>query len=166
MIIPAIKKRRSIRAYKSGSVPPDLLTEIIKAAQFAPTSRHNRAVEFIIITDQETKNEISATAQPEQEFVKQAPVLIVPVTDPDKTNQPVQDLTVASENIFLQAAELGLGTVWKNLKTPMAESIKSILGIPSKYMIINVIPLGYPDEAVRPHDDGEFEASKIHHEKW
>jgi len=166
MIIKEIIKRRSVREFKTNLIPDEIISEIIKAAQFAPTSRNNRAVEFIIIKSKTTKEKIFKTAIPEQKFVKEAPILIVPVTNPVKTNQPVQDLSLASGNIFLQATALELGSVWKNLKAPVAEEIKKLLGIPEQYLVINVIHLGYSKKILPPHTDDDFDKKRIHHEKW
>ncbi len=166
MIIKEILNRRSVREYKDKEIPEEYIIEIIKAGQFAPTARHNQAVEFIIVKNQKTKDEIFEIVG--QEFVKTAQVLIIPVTDTTKTNCPMQDLSVASENMFLQATALGLGTVWKALKTEFneEEKIKKLFGIPEKYKVINIIPVGYPKEKPVPHTDEDFDAKKIHREKW
>lgn len=134
MIIKEILNRRSAREYKPKAVSQEYIIEIIKAGQFAPTASNNRAVEFIVIEKQETKNNIFEIIG--QEFVKEAPVLIVPVSNTAETNCPIQDLSVASENMFLQATALGLGTVWKNLQPEGSEKIKKILGIPEQYMVM------------------------------
>ena len=93
MVIKEILNRRSVREYKSEQIPEEYLIEIIKAGQFAPSAKHNKAIEFIVIRDQETKDKIFEIVG--QDFVKEAPVLIIPVTDTTKTNCPVQDLSVA-----------------------------------------------------------------------
>jgi len=166
MIIKEIINRRSVREYQDREVSEKDIAEIIKAGQFAPTARHNQAVEFIVIRDQKTKDEIFEIVG--QEFVKMAKILIIPITDTTQTNCPVQDLSVASENMFLQATALGLGTVWKNLKTELGEEekIKKLLGIPNQYTVINLIPVGYPKEKPVPHTDQDFDHKKIHEEKW
>jgi len=166
MIIKEILNRRAVREYQEKDVPEEYITEIIKAGQFAPTASNNRAIEFIIVKDQQTKDKIFEIVG--QEFVKEAPILLIPVSDTTQTNCSVQDLSVASENIFLQATALGLGTVWKDLKAEDVEEgkIKKLLGIPEQYKAINIIPVGYPKEKPIPHPDKDFNAKKIHHEKW
>jgi nitroreductase len=166
MIIKEILNRRSVRGYKPDPVSDENINEIIKAGQFAPTAKNNKAVDFVIVKDQKIKEEIFAVCG--QDFVKEAPVLIIPVSDTAKTPCPVQDLSVASENMFLQAAALGLGTVWKNLKGELneAEKIRNILKIPSQYMIINIIPVGYPKDNPQPHNPAEFDVNKIHQGRW
>jgi len=102
-----------------------------------------------------------------QEFVKEAPVLIVPVTDVNKSDVPIQDIAVASENMFLQAKALGLGTVWKNVgNNELAVRIKTLLNIPEQFLLINIIPIGYPKEIQPAHSEEEFDKNRIHYEKW
>lgn len=164
MINKEIKNRRSVREYKTRAVFEKYIVEIIKAGQFAPTAKHNQAVEFIVVKKQETKDKIFEIVG--QEFVKEAKVLIVPLTDTAKTDFSIQDLSVATENMFLQATALGLGTVWKNLRSEWVEEIKNLLGIPKQFMVINIIPVGYPKTKPEPHSDKDFDSKKIHKEKW
>lgn len=166
MIIKEILNRRSVRGYKPETVLQEYIIEIIKAGQFAPTAHDNRAIEFIVIKNQEVKDKIFEIVG--QKFVKEAPVLIIPATDTTKTNCPVQDLSVASENMFLQATALGIGTVWNALKTeyPEEEKIKKLFGIPEQYKVINIIPVGYPKNKPEPHTDKDFDDKRIHEEKW
>jgi nitroreductase len=166
MVIKDISNRRAVREYKPAPVPQKYLVEVIKAGQFAPSARNNKAIEFIVIKGQKTKDNIFEIVG--QEYVKEAPVLIIPATDTTKTNCPVEDLAVASENMFLQATALGLGTVWKALKKefPEEEKIKKMLGIPEQYKVINIIPVGYPANKPEPHTDRDFVEKKIHQERW
>ncbi len=165
MVTKEILNRRSVREYKDKEVPDEYITEIIKAGQFAPTARHNQAVEFITIKNQKTKDAIFEIVG--QELVKMAPVLIVPISDTTKsTDLALQDLSIASENMFLQATALGLGTVWKNIRPEWRGKIKQLLGIPDSFEVINIIPIGYPKEKPTPHSDNDFDAKKIHQEKW
>jgi nitroreductase len=164
MIINAIRKRRSYRTYKPEIVSEDAVNEVIKAAQFAPTSMGNASVEFVVVRDQQTKDAIFEVI--DQDYIKQASVLIVPVISSEKSGLPVQDLSLASAHIFLQAAEMGLGTVWKHMTPEWSEKVKSILQIPTQYQLTNIIPLGYSLEEKQDHSDDEFSKEKIHIEKW
>lgn len=163
-VIREIINRRSVRKFKPDIVPENLISEIIKAGQFAPSAMNNKSVEFIVVKNQKIKDEIFVLAG--QDFVKEAYAIIIPVVDTNKSVEPVKDLSVASENMFLQAAALGLGTVWKNFQPAAVAKIKNILGIPNDFMLINGIPLGWPSEPPAPHTDQDFDAKKIHQEKW
>lgn len=163
-MIEEIKKRRSIRKYQSKEVDKKDILEIIKAAQFAPNGRHKKAWEFIIVQDKNVKKKIFETL--DDDFILKAPVLIVPIMDAQKTDLFIQDLSLASGYIFLQAVSFGLGTVWKNIDPENAQIIKKILNIPENFLLINIIPLGYPDENIPEHNDNDFEPEKIHWEGW
>ncbi len=164
MVITAIKTRRSIRSYQTKPIPKTLITQIIKAGQFAPTAKNNQAVEFVIVNDQLIKNQLYELLG--QDFLKQAPILIIPFTDTQMTSYPIQDLSVASENIFLQAAEFGLGTVWKNVPPALVPAVKKIIKLPDNFTLINIIPVGYPKKNEPPHSDHHFNPKKIHHNLW
>ncbi len=161
MILKAIKNRRSIRNYKKDPVLETYVLEVIKAAQFAPNSHHNKSLEFIAIFDQKIKTNLYKLLG--QSYLKQAPLLIAPVVDKRKSASPVQDLSVASENILIQATALGLGTAWKNIKPSQVNKVKKILGLPANFLIVNLIPLGYPKTKRRPHTDKDFDIKKIHY---
>jgi nitroreductase len=163
-LLPAIINRRAVRAYKADPVSDEQIAEIIRAAQFAPTAHGKAPLEFLVVRDPETKQRLFTLL--EQEFLKEAPVLIVPVVAEGASVAPMQDLSVATENIFLQAAALGLGTVWKNLYDSNRDAAREILGIPEKYFLINIIPVGFPAEKPAPHTDANFNANKIHWGKW
>src|SRR3989339_510163 len=164
MVIEPILKRRAAREYENAAISDSQLEDIIRAGQFAPTAHHNASVEFIVIRNPKTKDALFTLL--DQEFVHDAPVLIAPVLDRTKSVAPVQDLSVATENMFLQAASMGLGTVWKNVSEEESEKVKKLLGIPSQYLLINLIPVGHPKGKTVPHSDAEFSAKKIHREKF
>lgn len=166
MILSAIQERRSTREYEAKAVPQNLVREIIRAAQYAPTGMNNRAVEYVVIEDAELKTRLSDVLQPRQPFVKDAPVLIVPVTDTRKTPVANSDLAIASAFIMLQVEALGLGTVWKHVAPEIVPAAAKLLGLPIEYTLINVLPLGYPLKKASAHQETEFSERKIHLGKW
>jgi len=161
MVLKEIKNRRSVRSYKPDPIPRKEILEIIKAAQFAPTGMNTRAWEFYVIYNKDIREKISNLLG--QPFLKEAPVLIIPAIDPKKSITPTQDLSLATQNILLQASSFGLGTVWKNIRYESdVEAIRDLLSIPNNFMVINIIPLGYPKVKSRPHADSDFDPKKIH----
>jgi len=143
----------------------------MKAAQFAPTARNNRALEFVIVKDPKVRLAIHNLIGYRMDYLRDAPVLLIPLIDSEKINSSVQDLSIASENIMLEAAALDLGTVWKNmapgtLSNEIMDEIYHMLNIPKRFMMINIIPLGYPKEQPKKHDEAEFDVKKIHYERF
>ncbi|MBI5060678.1 MAG: nitroreductase family protein, partial [Candidatus Aenigmarchaeota archaeon] len=93
-----------------------------------------------------------------QDFVYKAPVIIVCCADPTAyphaklepgyddsyESRAARDLSISSQNIVLRATELGLGTCY--IGWMEHERIKTVLGIPDKYIVPFVITVGHPDE--------------------
>ncbi|MDD5456219.1 MAG: nitroreductase family protein [Candidatus Margulisbacteria bacterium] len=164
VIIKEIIKRRSNREYLPDEIEEDVINEIIKSAQFAPTGMNNRSVEFMVIRNYQTKENIFKLIG--QEFIKQAPALIIPVIDTGSSVTPIQDLSIASSFILLQATALELGSVWKNVRIENRDDLKKLLGIPDSYEVINVIPIGYVPKTLAVHQDSEYSEEKIHWDNW
>ncbi len=165
MILKEIQNRRSVRSFTKEIPTDEQIKEIIKAAQFAPTAMNNRSWEFIIIKDQSTKEELyELTAK--QEAIKDAPIIIIPIIDTNKALLSTQDLSLATENMFLQITHMGLGAFWKNIQPQEIEPIKKYLNIPENFTLINIIPLGYGDKETKPYSDNDFIENKIHWGKW
>ncbi|MDO9231449.1 MAG: nitroreductase family protein [bacterium] len=167
MLIESIRKRRSIRVYKSDPISDEMVEEVIRAGKIAPSAHGADALEFIVVKKQEMKEAIFVIVgqEVEQDFVKEAPVIIIPVAT-HEAKLPVQDIAVASENMFLQATALGLGSVWKNISPEFEGKIKTLLGIPDNAKVINLIPLGFSGEEKEEHTEDVSVTEKIHMEKW
>lgn len=166
MINKSIQNRRSVRAYNDQPVARELIEEIIKAAQFSPSAINNRAWEFVVLEDQVDKDKIFVALGAKHEFIKNAPVIIIPLMSNAKSVLPVQDLSIAIMCMFIQITELGLGSVWKNVVAPEAEAIKTAFDIPKDFTLLAVLPIGYPAQELPAHTDAEFDVTKIHWHKF
>jgi nitroreductase len=164
MVIEPIIWRRSIREYSDEPILDESIEEIIKAAQFAPTAVNKRAVEFVVVKAQSVKKSLSGILK--QDFISKAPVLLVPVCNVKAAVLPEADLAIASAFIMIQAAALGLGTVWKHVDQGQREAVGKALGLPKDYILVNLIPLGYPLNELADHSDAEFDRKKIHFDKF
>lgn len=168
MINQAILKRHSVRAYSNRPVSIEAVKEVIRAAQFAPSTVNNRSWEFLVIENLDDRNKLYEVMEKRggSDSILQAQFVLIPMVDTEKSILPVQDLSIASENIFLQAAELGLGSFWKNITDAEAERIREAFSIPKNFLLLNVVPIGYPVSDPEIHSDGEFDESKIHFGQW
>lgn len=91
----AIEKRRSIRKFKSDSVSREIIMELIDAARLAPSGCNAQPWRFKIVEDRETKEKLAQAAH-KQQFIAQAPVVLVCCADIsgyiDGTVSGIQDL--------------------------------------------------------------------------
>jgi nitroreductase len=126
----------------------------------------NRAVEYVVIRDPALRNQLHDLLEPKQHFVRDAPALIVPVTDSSKTIVPTEDLSVAMAFMMVQATGLGLGSVWKYVMPEQRDAVRTLLGIPEGRVVLAVMPIGVPAAKANPHHDSEFSSARIHHDRW
>jgi len=146
----AIKTRRSVRAYRDKPVPEDVLNRILEAARLAPSAANRQQWKFIVVQEPELREKLIAAAN-NQQFVGQAPVIIVAVgLEPDRIMScevPAYavDIAIAVDHITLAATAEGLGTCW--IGAFSQNEVKRILNIPQQYKVVTLIPLGYPADS-------------------
>jgi len=142
-----IKKRYSVREYASRPVPDDKLARILEAARLAPTASNRQQLKLIVVKDANTRKELMEAAG-NQAHVGQAPLVIAAVAvDPERMmpcDVPTYavDLAIAIEHMVLAATNEGLGTCW--IGAFSQEKARKALGVPDKYKVVTVLPLGYP----------------------
>jgi len=156
-VLEAIKGRRSIRAFKSEDVPPEIVEKLIDAARWAPSAGNIQPWEFIIVRKPETKRRLAEAALG-QAFIEEAPVVIAVCADENRSSQGygmrgktlycIQDTAAATQNIHLTAYSLGLGTCW--VGAFREEEARAILKIPPGIRPVAIVPVGYPAESPPP----------------
>jgi nitroreductase len=150
----AINKRRSIRKWQNKEIPEEAIKELLEAARRAPSAKNVQSHKYFIARGK-IKSELVEGGAFKRPFVGEAPLIIVCCADPSEYPESVEvdespehyayiDLSIAASFLTLRATELGLGTVF--IAWIYREKIREILGIPEKYIIPFVIPIGYPDE--------------------
>jgi len=146
-VLEAIKERRSIRNYEPKAVPEEKVTQVLEAGRWAPSASNSQPWKFIVVRDEEVRNELARVATYGR-FLAQAPVAIAVVIDPRASNHPVEDGAAATQNMLLAAHALGLGTCWiGSYDSGYEESAKEVLGIAGDKRLLALISLGYPAES-------------------
>lgn len=148
-----IVSRRSIRQFKSESIPKELLEKLVNAARLAPSAANLQPLEFIVVDDEEIRKDIfsclrwaayiapEGNPRPGQEPVAYV-VVLVNTKIRDKGFE--RDAGAAIENMLLAAWEQGIGSCW--IISIDRSRVHEILGIPEDYSIDSIIALGYPAE--------------------
>jgi nitroreductase len=153
----AIKGRRSVRAFKSDDVSPEIVEKLIDAARQAPSAGNIQPWEFIIVRESETKRSLVEAASG-QSFIEEAPVVIVVCANENRSSQGygtrgktlycLQDTAAAIQSFLLFAHSIGLGTCW--VGAFREEKARKVLKIPSGIRPVAIIPVGYSAEAPLP----------------
>jgi len=154
-----IKARKSVRKFSSKEISQPVLYSIFESATYAPSAGNTQNTRFIVIEDEETKKLIAGAAL-EQEFIADAPVVVVVCSvneglkrEYDERGEKLyshQGAAAAIENMLLAATDLGVGSCWIGAFTEA--EIRMALRIPDDISVEAIIPLGYSeDDERRPH---------------
>jgi nitroreductase len=149
-----IKKRKSIREYKTVNVESDKLKRMLNAARLAPSAKNIQPWKIIVVSDSKLKDKI-ANASYKQEHLARAPYVIVMCVNEKECYQEhggymssfAVDGAIFMDHLTLSACNEGLGTCW--IAKFSEAKIKKILNVPEPYRIVAMTPLGYPDEKGR-----------------
>jgi nitroreductase len=164
----SIFNRRSIRKYTTKKVSDDIVKELLKAGMSAPSAANEQPWEFIVVRDESVLQRI-IDVHGYASMLKEADVAIVVCGDKNRDKVEgfwVQDCSAATENILIEAQELGLGAVWLGVYPleERAKPIKNILKLPESIIPLSIISIGYPAEHKEPSN--RYDESRIHYNKW
>ena len=159
----SIFHRTSIRKYLQKPVEEEKLELLLRAAMAAPSAKNQQPWEFYLVTDKDTIVALSQTS-PYAGFTKDAAAMIVPCYKNDSAVPQYReiDLSIATENILLEADSLGLGACWIGT-APIKErmdAVEAVLNIPERLHAFSIVALGYPAEERKQQD--RFDESRIH----
>lgn len=168
-----LKTRRSIRKYLPKAVEPEKIAKLTNAALMSPASKRSNPWEFIVIQDKEMLLELSGSRPHGSQFLEGATLGIIVIADTTKSDVWMEDASIASIIMQLQAHDLGLGSCWVQIygrqrdETTTAESfIKGLLNIPDHFAVLSIISIGYPDEERKAYEEDKLPTQKIHFDKF
>ncbi|GHU74504.1 nitroreductase family protein [Spirochaetia bacterium] len=173
-IIRIIMERRTIRHYKAEQIKDEELKQIIEAGLWAPSAGGRQVTKFLICQNSEINEKIgriNRSFMPSPNKVNDhnvnekqisiaedatiqnafygAPTVIT-VFAADQFKYPINDASVAAENMMLTAWSLGIGSAYigraeETFKTEEGKNLMENNGIDSTYTARVCVCLGYPD---------------------
>lgn len=165
-----IHSRKSVKSFTGATVSTENLDKIIRAGMAAPTAVNKQPWSFVVVTDRK-KLDALAAGLPNARGIDKAGAVIIVCAEPEKANLQSKDFAIidaslASENILLATEAMGLGGHW-TASYPYEDKMKhvrTVLGIPTNVIPLNVILVGVPTGEDKPKD--KYQKDKIHWGKW
>jgi nitroreductase len=152
-----LKQRHSIRAFAPTPVEQEKLQKILEAANLAPSAGNLQAYEIYLVRKKPQRVALARAAW-DQEFVAQAPVVLVFLAHPARASRQygqrgaklyaLQDATIACAFAMLAATALGLATVWVGAFDDNA--VARVVGVPEGLLPVAILPIGYAAEQPEP----------------
>jgi len=166
-----IFKRTSVRKYTDQPVTKEQIGMLLRAGMAAPSAKNVQPWEFVVIQNRETMLKIMEF-HPYSSMLEKAPLVILVCGNRAKIAVEgiedlwVQDCAAATQNILLEATELGLGGVWLGVypKKEVINHFAELLILPDNIIPFSLLSIGYPEGEVIPKD--KFNSERIHWERW
>ena len=156
-IIRNIMSRQSIRDFSDEQVPRAVLEKIVKCGIQAPSGHNMQSWRFTVITNGGVIERFRELCMRKAKTYKAVcygfnnPPTAILVTNDLRNPNGAQDCACAAENMMLAAHSLGIGSVWQNTVSYMAddEELRSLLtelNVPSRHRPWLMLLLGYPKD--------------------
>jgi nitroreductase len=158
-----------MRKFTDTELTQEEVVTLMKAALLAPTSKRSNGWQFVVVDDKESLKRLSACKASGAQFLEGAPLAIVVLADPLASDVWIEDASIASIMIQLQAEDLGLGSCWIQVRcretedgTPADEVVRDVLGIPLQLQVLSIIAVGHKGMERKPFDESHLQWEKVH----
>lgn len=165
--------RRSIRRYTDQPIEAEQVRLILEAALMGPTSKNLRPWQFIVVEDKEMLRKLGECKANYAISLNTAPLAVVVTADTTLSDVWVEDASIAAILMQLQAADLGLGSCWIEVRErfrpdgePSEDYVRGLLGIPEHFAVPCIISFGHKDEERRPINTEKLLWEKVHIGRW
>lgn len=163
-----IMHRRSIRKYTAQTINPEHVRLILEAGLMAPAGKRKNPWHFIVVDNRETLVALSKAKEQGAAPIADCALAICLCADPADSDTWVEDLSIASIQMQLQCTDLGLGSVWIQMRNRFdadgnsaTYNIRKILALPEQYEVLNIISIGHIGEERKPYDTEKLQWEKV-----
>lgn len=102
-------------------------------------------------------------------LLKNAALAVVVVADPRKSDVWIEDASIATLLLQLEAEDLGLGSCWVQIRRRENEAgvdsesvVRSLLSIPDEFRVESIVAFGVKAEEKQPFNPDSLQWEKVH----
>lgn len=165
--------RRSHRKFTEEEISAEEVQLILRAALMSPTSKSQRAWQFVVVDDKMDLEKLSDAKDLGGQFIKAAAMAVVVLGDPMQNDCWVEDGAIAAISMQYQAEDLGLGSCWVQMRgrglsdgTTADEVIRGILDIPENLSCLCVVAFGHKADERKPQNEDKLKWENVHVAKY
>ena len=166
----AIEQRRAYRSLEPVEITEDLIYELARCAQLAPSCFNNQPTRFVFVYDRKVLDEVKSALSKGNEWAYAASMIIAAFAqeESDCVIKPrvyyLFDTGLAVASLILRATELGL--VAHPIAGYKEGAAKEILHIPEDARLITLVIVGRKSEQISPVlSDKQVEAEQTRPER-
>ena len=165
--------RRSHRKFTEQEIDADDVRLILRAALMSPTSKGQRAWQFVVVDDKQDIEKLADAKDLGSQFLKGAPLAIVVLGDPVQNDCWIEDGSIAAISMQYQAEELGLGSCWIQMRgrglsdgTSADTVIRGVLNIPENFNVLCILAIGHKADERKPQNEDKLKWENVHADRW
>ncbi len=173
--VDVVRKRRMVRHFKPDPIDPDVVDNLMRLAQRAPSAGYTQGQSFVVVTDPALRKAVARTCGEAESggtafghpWISEAPVQAIACVSEAAYHQRYQESDKLQKDgteivwpvpfwyvdIGCSVMVLLLGVVDAGLTAGYAgiidtPALKALIGIPDDVTPVGVIPIGYPDSDI------------------
>ena len=147
-----VAARHSVRAFDARvDVPPDDVERILQAVIQAPSAGNRQPWHFVVVRREQVRRRLARAAF-DQDFIAQAPVVIIVCTEAERSEAGYgkrgvelycrQDTAAAAMLLLLAATALRLGACWVGAFDD--SQVAGVLQLSATLHPVAIVPIGVP----------------------
>ncbi len=164
-----IRNRRSTRKFTDQLLTPGQVEQILKAALMAPASKRKNPWQFVVVEDKEMLRKLAGCKAHGSAFLEGCALAVVVLANVMESDVWVEDASIASIFMQLQAEDLGLGSCWCQIRNRQTadekdanEYVRALLDIPYQLDVLSIVGFGYKERESKPFDEDRLQWEKVH----
>lgn len=168
-----VKKRRTTRKFTEQALTQEEVVDLMKVPLFAPSSRNRQPLQYILVDNKDDLSRLSECKPSGAQPLKHAALAVVVLADSNLSGTWIEDASIASSMILLQAQALNLGACWIQIRlrsfpdgTSAEEIVRSILNIPDDINVLSIIAIGHKAAELPAYNDEDLKWEKVHVDKF
>ncbi|MCD8318110.1 MAG: nitroreductase family protein [Paraprevotella sp.] len=161
--------RRSMRKFTAEELTQDEVVALLRTALMSPSSKGSHSWELVVVDDKELLRQLAHCKARGAELVEGAPLAVVVLGDPGVSDAWIEDASVASTMLLLQAEDLGLGACWVQVRErfmadgkPAEDIVRGLLHIPESLRVLSIIAVGHKGMERKPFSEDHLLWEKVH----
>lgn len=162
-----------MRKFTSEELTQEEVVALLKAALLSPSSKRTNCWQFIAVDDKEILRLLSHSKEHASNFIADSALAIVVLADPMASDVWIEDASIASILIQLQAEDLGLGSCWVQIRErftaagmPSDEYVRGVLDIPLQMQVLSILAIGHKGMERKPFNEDHLQWEKVHINKF
>ena len=148
MFIDIARSRHSCRLFTDEPLSDGERRLLLEAGDLAPSSRGRRPVRLVPVDDIGTIRKLASCRPSSTKALETATFAVVVAADPTVADTWIEDSSIATIMMQLEAEDLKLGSCWiqirmrDNAGTPAEDIVRDIMGLDPGFSVLSIVAFG------------------------